>query len=184
MESLLGPGRESNEELRYTINSTTTGSSHTNPVPTTNQPSHVPRHPRWPTRAQGWSASATAARWESRERRREDRGRVGPRGRGRKDGSGKQGSKTGERESQMIRSRSRDLQNPADISRAFVSHHRGRHAHTRNLPSHLTLPPHPPTLTPTGAQACTLHRSSGASACLHGHSPTPPRLALHPRPQR
>ena len=40
MESPLGPGRESNEELRYTINSTTTGSSHTNPVPTTNQPSH------------------------------------------------------------------------------------------------------------------------------------------------
>jgi hypothetical protein len=40
MELGLGPGRESNEELRHTTNSTTTSSSQPNLVSTTNQPSH------------------------------------------------------------------------------------------------------------------------------------------------
>ena len=40
MESGFGPGRESNQELRNTPNSTTTGSPHTDLVATTNQPSH------------------------------------------------------------------------------------------------------------------------------------------------
>ena len=52
------------------------------------------REPRGPSsqkstvresRAHGWRACATAARWESRERRREDRGRAGPRGRGKEE---------------------------------------------------------------------------------------------------
>ena len=40
MESGFGPGRESNQELRNTPNSTTTGSPHTDLVSTSNQPSH------------------------------------------------------------------------------------------------------------------------------------------------
>ena len=40
MESGFELGRESNQELRNTPNSTTTGSPHTDLVSTTNQPSH------------------------------------------------------------------------------------------------------------------------------------------------
>ena len=40
MELGLEPGRKSNEELRHTPNSTTTGSPHTDLVSTSNQPSH------------------------------------------------------------------------------------------------------------------------------------------------
>ena len=40
MESGFGPGRESNQELRNTPNSTTTGSPHTDLVSTPDQPSH------------------------------------------------------------------------------------------------------------------------------------------------